>query len=989
MRRRTLATLGLVLVMLAVVVDPARAQNVASGIIAGSVKDASGGVLPGVTVEVASPALIEKTRTAVTDEQGLYRIIDLRAGVYTVTFTLPGFATTVRDGLELSAGFTASVNAEMKLGTLEETITVTTATPVVDVQNVLQKTAISNEERASLPLPSNSGAYVTLIPGATQNNPANQDVGGARSESTQQFTINGNSADDYQQLRDGMFFGTMLAAGNYMSAVNPTALQEVTIVTGGGITAESESGGVLVNIVPRDGGNLTRGSFVYNFGSKALQSNNINDALRARGASAPTEIRTLYEVAGGLGGPLLKDRLWYFADSRKWVSSNNLAGQYYNKLQGSLFYEPDLSRPAYDLGTFTSGSIRLTAKVSEKDVINWTGTIEKNCDCFLNIANGLRAPEATSHAKYWPNWRTQATWSRPFSSKFLLQAGMTIVKGQQHGDEVQEGGSFTDRSVLDTSRNFRYGAPGQGLAVQQAWGSYTFGQRNQHVSLSYVTGSHSIKVGLQHRDAPRTQEYFINDNMSFTFNGRTPTSVTYFAGPLPQAVHQRTIGTYIQDQWTLNRLTLNYGVRLDVLNADIPEQRLPGGPYGLPVMGTIAPATFAALPSVLGWRDVTPRIGGAYDVFGNGKTAVKAYLAQYVAFQSNAGLLANINPLASMVTAVTRTWSDANGNYVPEEAELGPLSNNAFGTIVQNTTYSREMTHGWSVRPNNWQGSVSVQQELRNGVALNIGYFRTWYNNFTVTDNLAVGPSDFNEFCFNAPTDPRLPENVSGKQICGLYDINPNRFGQVNNEVVPAEKFGKQTRVYNGASVSFQARLGKGRLIQGGVSTGRTVTDRCFVVDSPGELYNCKNTPPWSAGTQVKLSAIYPLPYGFQASAVYQNLPGIPTSANITATNAQVSPSLGRNLGSCGSRIPCNGTVTIAMINPGEFYSEPRGNQVDVRLTRRIHVVGLDIEPEVNFYNVFNANNILTMNQTFGPSWQNVTALLAPRLIKFGARVVF
>jgi hypothetical protein len=173
------------------------------------------------------------------------------------------------------------------------------------------------------------------------------------------------------------------------------------------------------------------------------------------------------------------------------------------------------------------------------------------------------------------------------------------------------------------------------------------------------------------------------------------------------------------------------------------------------------------------------------------------------------------------------------------------------------------------------------------------------------------------------------------------------------------------------------------------VSTGRTVTDRCFVVDSPGELYNCRNTPPWLSGTQVKLSAIYPLPYGFQASAVYQNLPGIPTSANITATNAQVSPSLGRNLGSCGTRVPCNGTVTIAMINPGMFYSEPRGNQVDVRLTRRIHAVGLDIEPEVNVYNLFNANNILTMNQTFGPSWQNVTALLAPRLVKFGVRVVF
>ncbi len=264
MLKRSLVTVGFsVLTVFTVLVGAASAQNVASGIIAGVVQDPSDAVLPGVTVEVASPALIERVRATITNERGLYRIIDLRTGTYTVTFTLPGFSTTVREGIVLTAGFTASMNAEMRLGAFKETITVSSASPVVDVQNVLQKTAISNEERAALPLPSNSGAYVTLIPGATQTNTANQDVGGARSELTQQFTIHGNAGNDYQQLRDGMYYGTMIAAGNYMSAVNPIALQEVTIVTGGGILAESESGGVQIDIVPRDGGEITSGSFLY------------------------------------------------------------------------------------------------------------------------------------------------------------------------------------------------------------------------------------------------------------------------------------------------------------------------------------------------------------------------------------------------------------------------------------------------------------------------------------------------------------------------------------------------------------------------------------------------------------------------------------------------------------------------------------------------------------------------------------------------------
>jgi hypothetical protein len=956
------------------------AQSVASGTIAGVAKDISGGVLPGVTVEAESPALIEKVRTVVTDESGQYKIVDLRPGVYTVTFSIPGFNTFRREGIELTTGFTATINAEMRLGTLEETITVTSATPLVDVQNVLQQQNLKRDARNALPLPSNSGAYVTLIPGASQTSAANRDVGGTKSENAQAFTIRGSRANDFQQRRDGMFFGTMIAAGNNMSAVNTTALEEVTVSTGG--TAESETGGAQINIVPRDGGNATRGSLLANYGSKDLQANNLDSGLRARGATTPTSIRKLYEVAGGLGGPLRQNRLWYFVDSRRWKSSSNMPGQYFNKLQGTLFYEPDLSRPAYDDNYFNSVSARLTWQASQKDKVTGTFSFEPNCNCFFNIASGTRAPEATSSSRYWPNWRTQVKWNRPTTNRLLLEAGFTAVKGKNDAEQLQEGGSYEDYSVLNSANNFRYGAPGAGLVSQQAWGWYHFGQSNAHATASYVTGSHAFKMGVQYRDAPREQEYYVNHNISYTFRDRLPQSVTYYAGPLPQKIRQSAFAAFAQDQWTLNRLTLNAGLRLDIFRGWIPEQHLP--------QGTFRPAAdFPAVDDAIVWKDINPRVGAAFDLFGNGKTAIKASVSRYVTFQGNSGLLLDINPVSRMVLTATRIWTDANQDYVPQPTELGPLSDSRFGTVVAGTSYADDVLHGWGKREYSWQGNVFLQHELWPGVAVNAGYFRTWYGNFTVTDNLAVSPTDYKEYCVSAPNDSRLPSHVSARQICGLYDLNPNQFGRVDNRVELASKYGDQTEVFSGVEAGFSVRFGGNGMLQGGVSSNTRTSDRCFVVDSPQQLYQCHVEEPWSASTQFKFSVVYPLPWSLQASAVYQNLPPIPTSASFVATNAQILPSLGRNLGSCGAAATCNGTSTFELIPLGTYFTEPRSQQLDLRLSRSFQAKGLRMQPQLDVFNVFNTNSVLTMTTRYGAAWQNVAAVLAPRLIKVGMQLTF
>ena len=985
-------------------VPSARAQGVAGGSIAGVVRDASGAVLPGVSVEASSPALIEKVRVVDTDAQGVYRIVDLRPGVYTVRFMLSGFSTFQREGIELATGFNATVNATLAVGALEETVTVTGAAPVVDIQNVSQQAVFSRE--VSEALPSNRGVnqYLTFIPGATYGagGATAQDVGGNRGEDVQGFRIHGSRADDFQQLRSGMFFGTMVATGNRMTSVNPAVIEETAVVTSGAM-AEFETGGAVVNLIYRDGGNTYRGSFAADFGHRDLQGDNLDDALRGRGFTAAPWIRERYDVGGGVGGPIRQDRLWFFASSRYFVTSDFFPGNFFNATHGTLFYTPDLTRPAYHLNYYRELTGRLTAQLTPKHKMSGFFTNDRQCNCLGAIPGGNASPEAAGSNRYWPNNKAQVTWTYPATNRLLFEAGVVVVDGVWNRRPQFE--DYDVRRITDTARGYSYGST-------TGPGEQVFGQHNEQVAMSYVTGSHNFKTGMQirwgkrrsldfrgvmtNRDTiplnsllqldPSDPDFPISDNMAFTFRDRAPLSVTLFAGPLGDSMRLGTAAVFAQDQWTIRRLTLNAGLRFDSLDGDIHAVDLPAG--------TFVPARhFDAVPNAIRWTDLNPRVGAAYDLFGNGRTALKAFIGRYVNFEAfffleSTPTIVGLNPANQMVTSATRTWNDANGDYIPQEHELGPLSNSNFGRVVRTTQYADDVTQGFGTRAYNWSSSVQLQHQLRDGVGINVGYFRTWYGNFQATDNLLVGPSDFDPYCLTAPTHPSLPGG-GGNQICGFYDVGLAKFGQVDNLITQASHYGKHSDVYNGIDATITARFREGGVLLGGFSTGRQVVDKCYIVDSPEDLYNCRIAPPWSAATQLKFSVIYPLPWQLQASMTYQNNPGISTPASFVASNAAVAPSLGRNLAACGTRLPCNATATKDLIAPESHFVEPRVQQIDLRLSRIFRRSTLRVQPHVDIYNLLNANNVLAQVTRFGAAWRNATTVLGPRLVKLGVRVDF
>src|SRR5687768_11261428 len=279
--------------------------------VAGVVRDPSGGVLPGVTVEASSSALIEKVRSVVTDNTGQYRIVDLRPGTYTLTFTLPGFNTVARTGIEVSGSGTVTVNSDMTVGGLEETITVAGETPVVDVQNATRQAVMSGDLVASVPAARSWNGLLLLMPGVT-GTPNSMQL----TPSMITFGIHGGPTSEGRLLVGGMNVGASRGGGGVSGyQVNTGNVEEVTFATSGGL-GEVETGGPHMNIVPKTGGNAFSGGASFFYSNRDLQSSNYTDELRAAGLRSPGDLLELWDIDASLGGPLKRDRLWFFFVAR-------------------------------------------------------------------------------------------------------------------------------------------------------------------------------------------------------------------------------------------------------------------------------------------------------------------------------------------------------------------------------------------------------------------------------------------------------------------------------------------------------------------------------------------------------------------------------------------------------------------------------------------------------------------------------------------------
>ena len=962
---------------------PASAAAQSGSAIAGTVRDASGAVVPGVTVEAASPALIEKLRVAVTDEAGRYSVINLRPGTYSVTFTLPGFSTVKREGIELTASFTATVNVEMRVGTLEETITVSGEASTVDVQNVLQQRVMTRDVIDAIPVGTKSVvALGVLVPGMTTNS---QDVGGTQYGSAA-MAIHGSRLFEQALLYDGMYYNNGAGRGGSFVAVsvNDATVREVSLETGG-LSAESELGGVRGNVIPKDGGNSFEGFLAGAFTNHKFQSTNLNDDLQTQGLTSVDRVNYIYDFNPAAGGPIRQDKVWFFGAYRQWETNQYMAGLYYNKSTVPWIKEDDLSRPAYEGDEDYNGSIRFTwqANPRNKVSVQHQEALQIRDHFYTQSAtNRTQSPEATINYYADPSRLTQVGWNAPWTNRVLFEAGWAYAaKDFQFRLQIPDGITEDDVPWRDLGTGFSWGN------LSQTYGHNDTHQWNTRFVTSYVTGSHAAKVGFtfQHAWVWTTQDV-PNNAVTLQLRNGVPTQLTMFATPLEfYETTKANVGLFAQDQWRLSRFTLNLGVRYDYLNSYVPAGSVGPGP-NVPTRSI----TFDKVENVPNWKNVSPRIGVSWDLFGNGRTAVKANLGRYLEGPNLTTFTRRANPANAIVTQATRTWNDSfypagdprRGNFSPDcnlllpaaNGECGAANPSNFGTTNPTVRYADDAL---TDRGFNWEASAAIQHEILPRMSVNAGYFRRSYGNFLSTDNLNIGPADYSPYCATAPIDSRLPDG-GGYQVCGLYD--PNRIVAQNNVVTLSDNFGNQTEIYNGVDFSVNLRLTGGAVLQGGTSTGRVTIDNCFVVDSPQQLLNCDITPPFM--TQVKVLGVYPWPWwGIQTSATFQSLPGPEITAARSYSSAEVIGSLGRPLTS--------GTATVPLMAPGTEYAG-RLNQVDFRLSKVFRFTSkARILGNVDLYNMFNASPTLALNTTYGSAWLRPLQILQGRLLKFSGQIDF
>ena len=493
------ASVGLMaLAILALVPVTASAQSV--GVIAGAVTDSTGGVLPGVTVEAASPALIEGSRIGISDGAGQYRIIDLRPGTYNVTFTLPGFSTLVREGIELNAGFTANISVSLAVGSIEETVTVTGATPVVDVHNVRTQNLLTREVLDTVPTARTYSSFIAHTLGADVTSLGAGDIGGSAGETVTQMARHGTS--DGLTTVDGMKTSSAYNVANaHRNIFNQMMVEEISIETSGA-SAEAEGGGLNVNMVPKEGGNTFSGSVVLEYTNESFNSDNLTSELEARGLENANSIDRIFDYGVGFGGPIVQDQLWFYTAHRRWGSTENIGGLFFNANQQNFIpgtfvslYEPDLSRQAFKDKYVQDHALRLTWQAADKHKLAFTGNMQDYCWCysFINSFSARRKPPGIFRS-----FRTtifQTTWTYAASNRLLVEAGVSLrVDRQKNGAPPETGNA---RSIVDQGlANIMYGSMFTSFNSDTNYGDFgNQGAWQSRASVSYITGTHSLKVG--------------------------------------------------------------------------------------------------------------------------------------------------------------------------------------------------------------------------------------------------------------------------------------------------------------------------------------------------------------------------------------------------------------------------------------------------------------------------------------------------------------
>jgi outer membrane receptor protein involved in Fe transport len=965
--RMTAGFLCALVACLAFSAPPAKAQ-VLTGSIGGTVMDSQGAGIPDASVMATSASLINGTVKTRTDGQGYYKFLELPPGTYSVRVEKEGFTSFVTNEIILNSAVTVTQDAKMAVGSLSQEVVVSGAAMSIDTENVASQQVLGHEMLEGIPSGRNPWAEVNMVPAVVPNT---RDVGGSTGMQAATMVVHGSNVADQRFMIDGVnVTWAGLTGGATAIYYDQGMFQEINYRVGA-LPADIGPSGVYMNMITKDGGNKIHGTIFAMGAGGGMQSNNVDSALAAQlrknitnteaannpnlQLGNPTTIN--YDYNGQVGGPLLRDKLWYFGSFRWWKVNNIVSGAFNNN--GSAAINDNL---------IANEMVKFSYQLNEKNKI--TAMYSRNQKNRYHRRNTppYFVPDQAAWLQNQPGSTAIAKWVYTPTSKWVIDtgAGYTHIKyPQRYETSVTPDDISTTDTVLSTLTN----------AAQYSYVNPTWRLSTTTSASTLVNGwgAHSLRFGYEFTHDYFAQIYTENANLQAIYNNGAPQFAGLATTPiLQQTNNMNTLSFFGQDSWKVtSRLTFDLGLRYEWLEGYIPAQTSPSNPWLNLLQGTTSQTrTFAKESNVPNWKNFTPRLGVSWDVTGRGNTVVKASFSKYMQ-GAGMNLLSNINPLQYFTNNVP--WTDSNKDGIPEyygpgdpRNEFNPAAGSGFAQAYVQDPGLR--------RPNSWEQSAGVQQRLPYDFILSVS---GWHRS---TSDL-IG-----RYNASVPTSAYTPVTVKNPATGAPITVYNQTVATVPLAIYHLFNTPLLNYEYRGLDVSLQKNLSHHFMLSGGLTwsrlRGAITGDLTTALDDfNNPNYNINRIGEYSAydvPLQLKIAGIYKLPYGFEFSGDYQHGSGIPVTETYTLSTAIIGQTLHQS-------------QTIIAVPSGPVRLSAQ-NLSDIRIARPMKFHDrYTLKPEFDVYNLNNSAAVLSVNQSLNNAalTLNPTTIMPPRLFKVGAEFTF
>jgi outer membrane receptor protein involved in Fe transport len=921
-------------------VGVAAAQTVTStsGAINGRVVDNTGGVIPGVTVTIASPAMMG-VRTVMTNDEGMYRFPAVPPGSYRVIFELSGFRTVEREDIRVGLGFTATVNADMAISSLEENVTVTGESPVVDTQATTINTTFSADALKSLPFTGEYWAMLSITPAV---NMARMDVGGSEAMNPVNSTVYGQSRQG-RSMVEGIAATYSDGGGSNVYYADFNSFSEVALNTSG-TDSESPTAGMQAQFISKSGGNQFRGSFYFDYENGDWQTHNIDErqlALGVTGGAGVSAVDTnrlvnYRKFAADAGGYAAKDRVWWY------YSFSHL--QVERRLVNVIDTTQKTSNPTH------SGKVTYKA-TRNMNFIGYAQTTHKQQNPYLSGGTG-RVPGGS--AIYQPG----SAWRQSWKSGVYKGEWNQVLSDSMFA-EARVGNYYSYWRNLRLSDGVRSEDLGTGILTGGAhpWDEYR--DRPQALgSLSYFkdgwAGSHNFKLGLEvAKELLQEDEFGFQDNIAMLFNNGTPVEVMFFDGANTMHNGLWNQAAFFTDVWRVNsRLTFNLGVRYDRYRSFLDEQRHQPG------FNNPSAIVFPAVSNLVTWNHVVPRVGVIYDLLGKGKTALKVNYGDYY-YNPSTILARGLNPNQALWSYRYR-WDDVNGDRQFQVNERGALLQNVGGAASIRIDPNLENTY-------TRRATLMLEHEILPNFGVRTGF--VWVGVRDQRTNVNQNrPFD----AFTVPItvrdpgpDGRIGTADDGGTVAAL-NLDPRFVGLPTVNIT--QNVPEANDDFYTYEVTADKRMTKGWSMQASFAHTWNRQSNLGAFTNPNLRINRIDGRDHSTTWQAKLSGTFELLKGIRVSPLMRHQAGQAYGRTFNAT--------------------LNSGSTTLLAEPFNANRMRNPTILDARVEKGFRLTGeRRFAAFFDIYNIFNSNAENSIGTASGASWQRPLSIISPRVAKLGLKM--